>query len=326
MNLNNFIVLKTSKKYNIYLYTFFAFIALTILLLFFAYTHSTKDLSAISDFEKILNNSKYGSDAYLDITTTPVLVATDDVTSDGYYLASTGDYMYIVVLSNDEFNDLSAKVTSGTVRLYGTSIVPEDSFKEILINALNQTYSKDYTTSDYATLVGQYALDVPDFSNSNYTNYLLPFVSAFVSLILYLAYLNRKKQTEYVLNKYNQKEWNTICKELNNGKYIKSANTYITDNYILNLSNTFNVSSLKDVILTYQMNSSYNHIQTESSLVLWSSDGIKYIFLASSNDEKKNVKELRDIATKISKINKNLLVGYNDKNIEKVKKEYNIKI
>ena len=326
MNLENKKILKVSKRYKLILYLFFVALVLTIVLFLYAYKSRNKDLNNIVQFETAINNSNINSDAYIDITTEPLLIASQDNTTNGYYLISSGKYMYVIVLSNSQFASLKEEVKSNPIRLYGMTDTAPDEFKSILIEQLNESYSTTYTNSDYDTLVGQYTLNITRFSNKNYINFIYPIISMIISLSLICLYMKRKKCNNYILNKYNQKEWNKICKEINNNEYIRSGNTYITDDYILYLGTKLLVNNFNELVLMYQKNNSYNNTPVTSELVVWSKDKFKYSFVSKLESTKKQEKELMQIASKISNVNKDALIGYSTINKDKVKELYNIKI
>jgi hypothetical protein len=326
MIFNNDLIKKSSQGYKTLFYIFLAFLILTIYLSYFAYTHRNKNVDDILDLEIVMNSSSVGDDAYLDVTYTPLLVASDSGYNVGYYLVATDQYMYVVVMNETQYSNLKEQLTSGIVRLYGNTEKAPDEFKSILISTINEAYSKSYTTSDYDTLVGQYVLNLTTYAEDNSIYFIYPIITAVFALTIYIFYSINKKKTNYVLNKYDQKEWNKICDEVNSNNYIKRGNTYITNNYILELGPVLMVSPLSEIVLVYQMNSSYNGIPTNKALIMYSKDRLSYGINSKSAFDKKKINELRDIATIISKANKDVLVGYTDENRKKVKELYNIKI
>src|SRR5574344_1326025 len=116
MIFNNDFIKKSSQGYKKLFYIFLAFLILTIYLSYFAYTHRNKNVDDILDLEIVMNSSSVGDDAYLDVTYTPLLVASESGYNVGYYLVATNQYMYVVVMNETQYSNLKEQLTSGVVR------------------------------------------------------------------------------------------------------------------------------------------------------------------------------------------------------------------
>lgn len=316
-------VSKEYTKYkNMFLIGLF-FYALAIVVICWGYFKTPSDGDSMKDLT--LNNPVENKTAYIDAHgVSPAFYKAGTL---GYYFVIDDEYFYVVKMTESKYNEVKEASDENIIRLVGgtKSANTLTSMKSNAIKAYNTLLSADetkLTTNDYDNEFSSIYLDM-DASTMEAKDIAIV-IAALVALFGFsftiaggLTMRRFKKKIE----KLTEEERHKIDKEMNDKDafYYKNAHTYLTKNYIVNFSNTFEAIPYKDVIWVYKYELRRNGMKAQQNVQVMTKDGKNHAIATLSGLTKKANDVFNEILETVAKNCTNALVGYTKENRNKVK-------
>ena len=276
----------------------------------------------------IVNDPKEDVYSYVDIISEPALFAEYSDSSKKAYFVEDENYLYVVIMNDSTYNDLVSK--EYPVRITGyTQYVTED-LKEVAIDTMNEGIEDEkLTISDYENLFGSIVLDLD--MNPLFFNDLLLVIGillGFIAIIILIVFVWIKILYKRGLKKLSAEEIAKITKEVNDEKnafFYQKANIYLTEHYLISLTNRFEAIPYKDIIWMYPFVVRQYGFRTSQSIIVVTKDGKKYTALSMNVITKANKEVYQEIYDTILEKNAKILNGFNKENKNKVKEIVNKK-
>lgn len=315
------------------LITGFILLVISIILFGLAYMISSKDLGEAKNFTDLVANSeiKEGMYASLTVTEEPIVFAEydDRLTSDKYYFLFNGEFVHIGYLDYGTYTDLktqSSFVDSPEIKGI-VKPLPEDVL-DLAVEAYNEILGINLITKDnFSTYFSMYYLDVVSPAYDNGIQLVAGFIFLILGLVLLLTYYIRHRQTKKGIRSKSENEWKNIFSELDSEdtKFYKKLNLYLTENYIVDLSNGLRVVEYKDIVWMYQFQMSRYGITVSKNIVLATKNREKISIANMDNFMKRSKKDYTDIMNFIISKNESIVLGYTKENRKQMKDLYGIK-
>ena len=304
--------------------TLIVFFIIALSFLGWAIYITTKKLPDPKSLEKVTANGEKteGEYLYLDMIDKPYLFAEyDDSNYKYYFVYDENDYLYIVRINEKKYNDFKAR--DDVKRITGIGKLISNDVKQIGLEVFNDEFDLNATMSEFDGYVGYLYLDTVDNYNDASLQYLGAIAFGTLTLIMVISILLSKRKIKKIVNSYQQDIWNKIESELNSPDEIFNDNIYFTKNYLVNLSENFDIIKYTDIVWTYFIHQSYNGVSTNRQVVALTVDNKLhqiYNFAAFSKKRKDQVQELIEI---IASKDKNIIVGFSEENRQEAIKRTN---
>ncbi|MDD5980439.1 MAG: hypothetical protein PUC23_04960, partial [bacterium] len=192
-----------------------------------------------------------------------------------------------------------------------------DELKIATISSYNSLAEQELVNEEnFSNYFGKSYLDETNVSYLNSYVFLIvagilcDIISIFIIVYYFILVINNRK----LLKKFDKEK---IEQELNSKRtiYFEKLNLYLTSNYIVTKHLYLKIIPYKDIKWIYNEKNNYNGILTNYTLVVYLINNKKKKIVTSTNKE-----DLISIIKKVSKKNKEVLVGYSKTNKNKYKK------
>lgn len=311
----------------------FAMLVIAVVLFVWAYFISAKDLGKPQNFTDLLSNSetKEGMYASLTVTDEPFVFAEydDHLTSEKFYFLWNGEFTHIGYLDYATYTDLrtkTAEVNSPTITGI-TKKIPDDVL-DLAIEAYNEILGVTFLTRDNCEdYLGLYYIDVVTPAYDNGIQIVGGIIFAILSIAMFIIYLTRQGKTKKGIRSRSESEWKKIFSELDNDdtKFYKRLNLYLTENYIVDLSNGLRVIEYKDIVWMYQFQMNQYGITINKNIVVATKNKEKVSIANMDNFMKRSKKDFTEIMNFIVSKNESIVLGYTKENRKQMKDLYGIK-
>ncbi len=310
-----------SKNKNLLLIGLFAY-ALAIVVICWGYFKAPSDGESMKDLT--LNNPVENKKAYLDVQgVSPTFYKSGTF---GYYFAVDDEYFYVIKMTEQKYNEIKDASSENIKKIIGgtKSATSLSSMKSSAIKAYNTLLpegEKKLTTSDYDNEFSSIYLDLD--ATTTETKDIAMVIAGLVAIFGFaftlaggLATRRFKKKVE----KLTEEERVKIDKEMNDKDafYYKNAHTYLTKNYIVNFSNTFEAIPYKDVIWVYKYELRQNGIKSQQNVQVMTRDGKNHAIATLTGLTKKANDVFNEILETVAERCTNALIGYTKENRAKV--------
>lgn len=272
--MKNFKKLVKTKKILLILGIIICFISIGIFLFIYTYLKN-EDVKYLNEVDK-----KYSlADVEVVLLTDYFATLNESGKLERFYLVfDSSDNIFVVVLDNDEFNDLS-KIHEYTYNVEieePESVVIKGRVKEIPAEIKN--YALDYliemdidvNLSTIDKVIGKYYLDTTitnDYILKQITFLVTPlfFFGIFLILINVIKIIKRKKILKVITDQ-----------ELNNSTHNNLCHVIITNNYLINYKPKLSVIKLDDIVWFYPFEARLKKKVAERSIYILTKDNNKY--------------------------------------------------
>ena len=308
-------------------------LAISIILFSCSYIISSKDLGEAKDFTDLVANDqiKEGSYASVTVTEEPIVFAEydDKVTSDKYYFVFNGEFVHIGYLDYKTYTDLTTQASLvNSPKIKGIAkVLPEDVL-ELAVESYNEILGMNLITKDnFSEYFSMYYLDVVSPTYDNGIQIVGGVIFALLSIVLLIIYFTRQGTTKKGIRSRSESEWKNIFSELekDDTKFYKKLNLYLTENYIVDLSNGLRVVEYKDIVWMYQFQMSRYGMTVSKNIVLATKNREKISIANMDNFMKRSKKDYTDIMNFIISKNESIVLGYTKENRKQMKDLYGIK-
>lgn len=312
-----------------------AIIFLLITIVFFGWAFVLEDTnkSDAKDFleSRIGMQTKEKEYVSLDVTMGPTLFAEYDtmITSDKYYFVWSGDALNIAYLDYGTYQEVTTKTSNEeSIKIYGvTKTIPTDVL-EIAIDVANDIVGEDFLTMDnYQDYISTMYIDAVNPLHDNSIQIVAGIIFALLSIAFFILAIVRQRLTKKSIQSRTESEWQKILTELDdeNVKHYKKINLYLTDNYIIDLSNGLRVIEYKDIVWMYQYQLKQYGMTTNKNIVIATKNGKKVSIANMDNFMKRSKKAYTEIMDFIVSKNSSIALGYTKENKKEMKNLYGIK-
>ncbi len=247
-----------------------------------------------------------------------------------FYFLWDEQYIYVAFLSESEFNKLNVDdIKENHITVKGvTKTIPSD-IKKLAIEAYNENVEKEYriTSSTFADYFGLVYLDQ---TGADFVSVMLLVVGAityFVAFCMFIANLIGRFKFKKHIKNISDEDWEILNKELDEEEtfYYKSAKLALTKNYVIDFSKGLKAIKYKDILWMYKYEYRYNGVNTQLSIIIFTSDKKRHMIASLVGYTKKSKEINKEIMEAIMDKNKKMLVGYTKENRQQMKEEYQIK-
>lgn len=292
-----------------------------------------KDYKKTTSFHEFIANGENAEDKFvhIEVSEKPYVFAyyPDDSTGQFYFLWDE-EYMYIAFLSEEEYNKLNVddiKENHITVKGF-TKTIPSD-IKKLAIEAYNENVEEDYqiSSSDFANYFGLVYLDEtePDFVST-----ICLVIGGIVSMVGFCMFIGNginSLRLKSRLKKINDEDWEILNRELDSDSafYYKSAKLSLTEHYIVDFAHGLKIIKYDDLLWMYKYEYRYNGVNTQLSIILYTSDKKRHVIASLPGYTKKSKEINKEIMETLMEKNKNMVVGYNKENRKYMKENYQIR-
>ena len=286
------------------------------------------------DMANVTISSEYAKiDA--DMVTDYFATSTLDNTIDHYYFIYSGDYVYIAMLTSDNFEKLKEIYdytydleyegeAPAAVSVYGRSEEIPSELYDYALTFLNDN-GYDYITVDNINeYVGLYYLDTSRTQNETFIGGIIAGgLIDFIGLILILCYVSYEINTKKSIKEYAA-ELKSIEEEINSGKAIsnKICKVYLTSKYLISYGAGLKILKLEDIVWIYPYEYRQRGAVTQRCIYIIMKNGKANIVATTSawGKEKQNAFDelYQELIVKLP----NALCGYSKENKAKAKEMY----
>lgn len=331
-NLNQKKELKKLVKGNkVYTVIFIISVVLTLILSYYSYYISKKDLpettyATYTDNENdfVDFNVEFLTDAYATYTV-------DDSTVDSYYLAmDENNTMCVLKIDNKDlykFDDI-IKYSYGeidekpeAVKIYGTYAKTPSELRDLTLEFYNKIYP-DYEiySSDYNSYFGSCYINTFDTPYTDSADMSLGFIfigGTFIIVfgmitLIYKINTNRTINTLIKNNKLDE-----VYNSLKNvdAENFEEQNVILTDKYIIDCNRYLKIVEYSDIIWIYLHIQRYNGVEVSKNINVLLKNR-KTVSISPNKTSGKNYEILKELLAKICTKCPNALVGYTHENIK----------
>lgn len=312
---------KVNKKI-LYLGFFLIILSLT----FFYLAKIELQKTTTKDYSELVMLGKDNKTAYvgLEINYLPYYVVnrtSNNVTLKYYIAVDSNNYMYLVRLTDETYLSMKKIYENDpdnfSYYIEGYIFKTPDELKIATISSYNSLAEQELVNEEnFSNYFGKSYLDETNVSYLNSYVFLIvagilcDIISIFIIVYYFILVINNRK----LLKKFDKEK---IEQELNSKRtiYFEKLNLYLTSNYIVTKHLYLKIIPYKDIKWIYNEKNNYNGILTNYTLVVYLINNKKKKIVTSTNKE-----DLISIIKKVSKKNKEVLVGYSKTNKNKYKK------
>ena len=264
---------------------------------------------------------------YIYVNEIPLKFAVNSNNDDAYYFVFDEKYMYVAYMKNSDYEKLNKKdINKNPVKIMGVTKRPIDDVKELAIDVYNNYIITDDSNKigmdNYNNYFGDVYLDTTVSYNEGVG---LPFtleiaffiLGGFILLLSSFSYVRFNKNIE----KLSDDDAKILDREMNSDSaiYYSKFHLYLTNNYIVIMSNSFSYFEYSDVLWIYTRFIKRNSVK-QSKYMRIVLKNMKYYDICNVNTLFKKGKVLYDEVWEfIVDKNNNILVGYTNDNINKIK-------
>ena len=304
-------------------------ILIAIGLLFYCFAKDEEESANRTNINNIiLKEDNEDKKVEVKVACIPYVFATSSETEDKYYLITDGEFLYIVCLTDEQFEELNKEdIDKNPVTIQGVSKKISNSIMQYALETYNEPLSDErkIAKEDAEGYFGDIYLDsTVDFTEANNVYFSLGLILGMVGLIGFVISLVVKIRFKTSVNKMSEEDASVLDDEMNNPSafYYSKTHMYLTENYIINFSNKFQAISYKDIVWMYEYVQRVNFVKTSKSIIIMTKDGKKHT-IATINLITKAKKEIFDEIWKtISSKNPEIKMGFTQENIKEMKETY----
>ena len=299
----------------------------TALFIALGYFESHKSLGTPLDLATTINEQKERENqyAYIDASSRAFIFAEKD-SNKLYFVWDVNNYLYILDLPAKTVKDLEKASPENVIRLTGTTKNIISDIKTIAIDVYNEDLSDEatpLTDDNFSGIFGRVYLYVrADLTNAP-VFYTLAVIVGITALIIYIVHIVTGLKIKKAINKLSPSELNKIEFELEHAKTVSflKQNIYLTEHYIVVLSNGLTIIKYDDIAWIYHIEMRQNGVPTSRSINIQTNDSKKHVFNAGVPYGKQK-DEYLDIINNITMKNKNILVGFTNENKKIIKEKF----
>ena len=309
------------------IYGLFISIIFVLLGLFFLNLSNNKEKEVLDNAlmidDTILNDETNRHFVYLDITKEPYQIAYYENIDDSYLMVDSNNHFYILYMHNNDYEEIKKDLVNGnSKKIYGVTKKLAFEIKPIAIdyyNALFYEAEEILTFDDFADCFGSIYIDTTAYVNNGGFYYILGIICFIVSFIFLAAYIIRLIIFNRNINKVDKETLTKLNDELQSSDiiYLKRINLILTNSYIVNMVLNFNVIRYSDIIWIYPHEHYSKGVKTSRSIIVVLVNGKKYT-VATIEPDMQEYDLFQQVWNHIISKNSNILVGYNNENIQKV--------
>lgn len=276
----------------------------------------------------IMEQENTDKKSYVNVAVIPYAFAEESETSNKYYLITDGKYLYIVYLTDEQFNELDRDdIETTPIRIDGITKAISDNILEYALETYNEPLDEENKISadEAKSYFGTVYLDATtEFTEANDTYFAFGALVGIIGIIYFVIALILKIKYNRSINKLSEEDINLLDDEMNSASafYYDRQHLCLTENYIIQFSGKFKAISYKDVVWMYKFVQRVNFVKSYEAINIMTNDG-KLSTIATFQMITKSRKELfEEIWNTIANKNPKILLGYSNENKQKMKEEY----
>lgn len=274
------------------------------------------------DYRKLLFNydNIKGEYTKLDICSAYSFAGKDNLTY--YYVQDADGYVYVARITDETFDKMdeafsrSSNPDDFTYTIYGYVREVYSDLKKFIISEFDDAFDTDVklTNSTYDDYFSDTYIDETLAGKVTLSAFFIGagVVSDIVGLILLLLFLVSSSRSKKSLANF---DYDILYSQLASAETVcyKQVGLYLTGQYLIASSGGLRVLKYSDIFWMYPVKNRVNGIPTSASLAAAYSDKKVYT-IASTTANKEDL--LVEIMQKVYDRNNNILMGYNDVNVQ----------
>ena len=322
-------LMKVFKKNKTAIKTAFICIGVAIFCLCLGIIIDSRPLPEAKELAEVGEENIYSKAKIYALTDYFATYGVDNDIEEKYYFALGDDVIYILDLSDEQYNELESKVndeenTDG-IDVYGMSEEVSIDLQKYAVDSLNELYETDEILySNYNDFFTPYSINAKkspnDTSDIFITFFCVTGIAGIVSIIVYLISIAvAKSKIKKVAKKYDIAQ---VSLELSSQDKVefKETKTIFLQSYLISYSNPFDIIKYTDMIWAYPHENKVNGIKSTTQIYLVTKDNKLHVISSCSAFGKKNKEAFVNTYNELLGRRKNMLAGYTRENIEAMSK------
>lgn len=330
-NENKKILLKRFGKSKNNLILTIVFIAIAIFLLAIGVIIDHRALPQGKDLDDVTKENEYVQCKVVEMTDCFADYSVDGSVRDEYYMATDGNYVFIVDLSKKQYNDLKKQISqsdenSEEIIVTGMSEKISTDLKKIAIDTYNEMYDEKLLNySNFDTYFTPYYINAKKTPNDSGNMFLMfGALSGFVGEIFLLCFIILYFRTRSSIKKFAEKnDLTEFILELDDPTNLtfEKTKTIFTKNYIVNYTNALTIIKYKDIVWIYPIDYRRNGIKYASRISITTKDKKTKLISEITSFGKENQKQFEDTYMEIINRKPTILAGSTSENIKAMNKK-----
>lgn len=330
-NENKKALLKRFGKSKSNLISTIVFVAIAIFLIAIGVIINHRTLPQGKYFDDVTKENEYVECKILDMTDCFADYTVDGSVRDEFYMATDGNYVFILNLSKAQYRDLQEQVSnldenSEGITISGMSEKISSDLKQITIDTYNDMYDEELLNySNFDTYFTPYYINAKKTPNDS-GNMFITFgaISGFVGEIFLLCFVILYFRTRSSINKFAQKndlaEFMIELDDPTNLTFDKTK-TIFTKNYIVNYSSVLTIIKYKDIVWIYPIDYRRNGIKYASKISITTKDKKARLIAEITSFKGETQKQFEDTYMEIINRKPTILAGSTPENIKAMNKK-----
>ena len=310
------------------------FFILSILLLIIGFFYENREVqNAVNLHELIYNNQKDENlITYIDVAHSPYVFAeysTNEKEEKYYFLWDKEDYIYIALLDYNTYKTLEKSSTSNPIKIYGKTILIENTIKELALETYNEEFENSLiTSSNFEEYFGAIALSTvnPIYDASLF--YIIGFISSILGFCFIITYVFSKRKIMKDFDRLSDLEKNQIKEELNREDtiYREKEGFAYTKRHVILFSQKFLRIAYEDIVILYPFYVKQNGITVSASIHGYMKNGKKFSIGNFHYFSKNSKTFFEEMMRKLIERCPYALIGFTKENKMKIEEKYAFKV
>ena len=282
----------------------------------------------MTDFETQIGNSQDNEDkrAYLYINQEPYEVATNESTSQSYYIVTDGNHIYVAYMNKEYYENIKNNDNiANSIKIDGVTAKMPDDVKQIILEIYNEGLEEDakITTDDeFYSYFGNIYLDsTTDETTNAFLIKCLFLVFLIIGGIGIIFAIRRYVSFTKAIEKMDNIALSELEEQMNkpDAFYYEKAHLYLTEKYLINFNGKFVVIKYDDIIWMYTYEQRQRGIKTSKSIRITTKNGKSYLIATVTLITKSQKEVFEEVWNTIMTKNKNVLLGNTKENAKEAK-------
>ncbi len=328
---NKKVLLKRFGKSKSNLILTIVFIAIAVFLLAIGVIIDHRALPQGKELDDVTQENEYVQCKIVDMTDCFADYSVDGSVRDEYYMATDGNYVFILNLSKKQYKELEKQVNeldenSEGIIVNGMSEKISTDLKKIAIDTYNEMYDEKLLNySNFDTYFTPYYVNAKKTPNDSGNMFLMfGALSGFVGEIFLLCFVILYIRTRISIKKFAEKndlaEFMVELDDPTNLTFEKTK-TIFTKNYIVNYTSALTIIKYKDIVWIYPIDYRRNGVKYASRISVTTKDKKNKLISEITSFGKENQKQFEDTYMEIINRKPTVLAGSTAENIKAMNKK-----
>lgn len=237
-----------------------------------------------------------------------------------YYFIRDDSYFYIAYLDYTTFKSLNYEsIEDNPKTICGVTSLIDKDIKKIAIDVYNEDMESEIVNySNFNNYFGGVYLNTISEINDPTIQICLSVILGSFTMVIGIITALYKIKTKRFIKNLTTEEWEQINNEIESSdtKYYKQAETYLTKNYLIDLSSGLYAIKYSNIVWLYPYELRHNGILFAENLVIFDKHFTRNLVAGIKMSKKKGQQIFNEIADEILNKNKSIIWGFNSKSIQ----------